>query len=144
MTIEFKKYSSLPILLFCLFYLMACKGYKTTVMQNNKTPDQKGSDSSYIISAPIVNQLFYKKNGEPVDIQEYYIERSVQNYFIKFCEGKVSKEEFESAFSKKSGDIKIMKMEVEFREGSWDICDGNREQQSRIGKYAVILKLFNE
>ena len=61
---------------------------------------------------------------------DLYIERSVQDYFIKFCESKVSREELETHLSTKNTEIKVATLEVEFLDGSWDICDGNFEQQS--------------
>ncbi len=111
-------------------------------MPQNKTPDEKTENNTFIISAPIVAKDFYKKNGAKTDVQEYYIRRSVQDYFIKFCEGKVLRKDLEEALAKIPGEMKSLKMEVEFRDGSWDICDDNVEQQSRIGKYVIIHKIL--
>lgn len=113
-----------------------------TSMATKKTPDEKSSDSTYIISVPVVAKPFYKKNNVKTDFNEYYLQRSNQDYFIKFCEGKVSRDELETALSQVEGDIKVLKMEVEFKKGLWDVCDGNMDQQSRVGDYVILLRVI--
>ena len=95
-----------------------------------------------IITAPIVKKNFVNKAGRTTDHVEYYIQRSIQDYYIKFCESNVSIKELDEKLESTDGEIKALQLEVEFRNGEWDICDGNHEVQSRIGEYAVILKIL--
>lgn len=67
-----------------------------------------------------------------------------QDYFIKFCESKVTAKELEDQLAKVEGFIKMLQLEVEFRKGHWDICDGNMMQQSRVGEYVVIHKIIKD
>lgn len=116
---------------------------QTDKTMHNKTKDFSSGDNTYIISAPISEKYFYTKNGVRTDKKEYYIQRSIQDYFIKFCESKVSKEDLQEAWDKEEGFMKALKLEVEFRKGEWDNC-GNQEPapQSRLGDYVVVHKIF--
>lgn len=97
-----------------------------------------------IISAPIVFKPFVNKAGKNIGFDEVYVQRSIQDYFVKFCEGNVSKEEIEKALAKQTGMIKTLKMEVAIKEGTWDICpEDNENMQSRIGSYIVIYKIID-
>ena len=107
-----------------------------------KTKDSSTGEEKYIISAPIVFKNFIKKNGVPTDRKEVYIRRSIQDYFIKFCESKVSQQDLENYLSKIDSEIKVATLEVEFLDGAWDICDDNFDQQSRMGEYVVIHRLI--
>ena len=86
----------LAFLLVSFFVLFACGTNETVV--RNKTPDKKNEEKgTYIISVPIVEKPMVIK-GEIQEITDLYIERSVQDYFIKFCESKVTREELERHF----------------------------------------------
>lgn len=122
------------LLFFLIVVLNCCASPEKVVVKN----PEKQSDSTQIISAPIVEKSFYSKAGKKTDYTEFYIQQSVQDYFIKFCESKVTREELESALSKIDSPIKTLTVKVEFREGHWDSCD-DYEMQSRVGKYAVLL-----
>ena len=87
---------------------------------------------------------FVRKNGEPMDFKEFYLQQSVQDYFIKFCESNVTWKELEEELSKIDSDIKALTLEVEFREGYWDICNDDRMQQSRVGKYLIIHRIISK
>ncbi|MEM6298062.1 MAG: hypothetical protein AAF740_05165 [Bacteroidota bacterium] len=76
------------------------------------------STNKQIISAPIVATRFIKKNGVASDFTELYVRRSIQDYYIKFCESDVQREEIEAQFSNMEGEVKVLTLEVEFREGS--------------------------
>lgn len=110
-------------------------------MSNNKTRDISSSNGKYIISAPVIIKNFVKKNGEISTHKEMYLQRSIQDYYIKFCESKISKEDLENHLSTINGEIKVVTLEVEFLDGSWDICDGDVEQQSRMGAYIIIHRI---
>lgn len=88
-------------------------------------------------SCQVIEKPFVIKNGVESDRMEYYLRCSVDDYFIKFCESSVSRKEIEEYVGKG-----IM-VDVEIREGSWDICSGDLEYaQSRIGYYAVIHQIL--
>ncbi|MBC8756458.1 hypothetical protein H2O64_17420 [Kordia sp. YSTF-M3] len=70
-----------------------------------------------------------------------YIRRSIQDYYIKFCESKISSEDLENYLSTMDTEIKVATLEVEFLDGYWDICDGDFEQQSRISSYVIIHRI---
>ena len=88
------------------------------------------------------------KAGTVTDHTEYYIMRSEQDYFIKVCESNITTKDLEKLFHDNSNDPDALfeavsiTMEVDFRNGVWDICDENHEAQSRVGAYAVILKIL--
>lgn len=94
-----------------------------------------------IISAPVVQKFFYKKNGEKTDRKEYYLQLSVQDYFIKFCESEVTADAFRDYVDQIESPLKTVKLEVEFREGEWDRC-GAEPAQSRVGAYVVIWRII--
>lgn len=94
----------------------------------------KTSDSG-TTSCLLVEKAFVKKNGEPTDHKEIYLRCSVQDYYIKLCESKVTKKELEKYLDKG------ISVRMEIKEGSWDICEGDPVMQSRIGTYAVILSI---
>ena len=108
-----------------------------------KKPDQHTSEGRRIISAPIVEKPFFTKNGRLTDKTDLYVQRSIQDYFIKFCESEVSREELEAHFEGITSFVKTVKMEVEFRTGEWDVCEeSSLEIQSRIGEYVVIYRII--
>jgi hypothetical protein len=103
-----------------------------------KKKDFVNAEGFSIISAPIVRKKFVKKNGQTTDWEELYVRRSVQDYFIKFCESDVSREEMESHLAANNSPIKMLKLKVEFRTGEWDNCEEALEVQSRVGDYIII------
>lgn len=133
----FKQYI---LFLIFIYFNSSCISQNVNTMKKNKV-DKNGKA---IITAPVVVKNFIKKNGQPTGIKEFYVRRSVQDYFIKFCESNISKEDLEKHLEKSNDLIKTLTLEVEFEEGSWDICDGNYEQQSRIGKYIVIHRVIDK
>lgn len=90
------------------------------------------------ISGQIVEKEFMKKNNKPAGFSELYLRASIQDYYIKFCESKVSKEELEKYIDKG------ITVKVELIEGEWDICpDDPQEMQSRMGMYAAVLEIVD-
>ena len=132
------------ILLYGLLFptIVSCTGQKDSIM-TNKTPDVQTANGRQIISAPVVTKNFVKKNGEVTERTELYLQRSIQDYFIKFCESNITREVLEDHLSKIDGPIKTVTVEVEFREGAWDQCDEEQAVQSRIGEYAVIYRIIS-
>ena len=133
---------SVLICIICLF-TSSCANQKQTTITTNKTKDISTTMGKYILSAPVIVKDFVKKNGEVTRQKEIYIQRSSQDYYIKFCESKVSREDLDNHLSTME-EIKVATLEVEFIDGSWDICDGNLEQQSRIGEYVIIHRIIND
>ncbi len=112
-------------------------------MKETKKPDTKGStEESKIISSPVVYKNRIIK-GEVQETGDYYIQRSIQDYFIKFCESKVSIDELEKYLTDQESMIKVVKAEVEFHNGEWDSCDEEAKVASRTGEYVVLLRLID-
>ena len=125
------------------FVLLACSGPKSVNYKKDLgkggTPKNEKLDT---ISAPVVKKAFINKGGKASGGSDYYVQRSIQDYFIKFCESKVSRTALEQELAKQSGMIKTIKMIVSIREGEWDRCPGQGEVQSRIGNYMVIHEIL--
>ena len=134
--------------LFVICLVACCSAPKKATGLLLKTPDEKTEQGTYIISAPIVKKKFVNKAGRVTDHTEYYIMRSAQDYFIKICESNITTEDLEKLFHNNSNNSESLfegvsiTMEVEFRNGEWDICDENHEAQSRVGADAIILKIL--
>lgn len=122
----------------------SCASTQEATPVKNKTEDVSTGDGKYIITAPIVYKSFVLKNGKISDYSEYYVQRSVQDYFIKFCEGNVTLDELEKHLNKQKGDIKSLTLEIEIKEGLWDSCDHENMVQSRMGSYIVIYRILEE
>ena len=117
--------------------------HKTNNKTINKTKDVATGKKTYIISAPIVMKSFVTKRGEATGHKEMYIQRSIQDYYIKFCESKINQEDLENHLASIDSEIKMATLEVEFRNGEWDTCEPTTEQQqSRIGEYVIIHRII--
>jgi hypothetical protein len=77
---------------------------------------------------------FMNKVGRTDDAQqEPYLLFQGEEYFIKFCEGKVTREEVRKLMGKP------IEWQGSLHNGSWDICPGDPDyMQSRMGKYVAI------
>jgi hypothetical protein len=135
--------SAFSVFIIALSILFSCSTSKEKTSQQNNVSDKNPAENSYLITAPIVKKQFVNKAGRTTDHIEYYIQQSIQDYFIKFCESNISIKELNEKLENIEGDIKALQLEVEMREGDWDICDGNHEIQSRVGEYMVILKILD-
>lgn len=135
------------LLIIALLFSTGCHSTNTptgSMKELNKTKDISSSGNKVVFACPIVKKVFVKKNGQPTDRYDYYLQRSVQDYFIKFCESEVSREELENHLKSQEGPIKTVRVEVEFKTGAWDDCDDQEvEVQSRIGKYAVLFQIIS-
>ena len=135
----------LPLLATLLvFCTLSCKVQNKENMEMNKGKDTSMGEGKYIITAPVIFKIFIKKNGEVTNIKELYIQRSIQDYYIKFCESKIKREDFENHLTNINGEIKVVTLEIEFRNGNWDICDENFINQSRIGEYIIIHRIIED
>ncbi len=136
------------ILLSMILGLGGCSSLK---MYNRDSPDviiskQVPSDSRFIISGQLVEKEFIKKNGEPTGSMELYLRASVQDYFIKFCESDVSREELEQFIVESETDIPPpITLEIEIiYDSHWYICeDDQHEIQSIVGDYVILKKIID-
>jgi len=86
-------------------------------------------------SCQIVEKLFVNKLGHTSDHSEIYLRCSIQDYFIKFCESKVTHKKLEKYINK------VITVTYEIKEGEWDRCKGEPDMQSRVGTYVTILSI---
>lgn len=129
---------SITVLLI-LFY--ACNNKNLAKKDKHESITEK-TEETMIVTAPLVKKAFVNKGGETGNFQEWYVRLSTDDYFIKFCESKVSRAELEKEIGKQSDEmINSLSMEIEIREGEWDICDETEMLQSRVGEYAVIYSI---
>lgn len=110
----------------------------------NKTMDKRLDNGHLVISAQIVEVSMKMKNSKISSHTDYYVRRSVQDYFIKFCDGFVSKRELEYEMTMKDGVSEPLELEVEIKDGLWDSCDPDEIVQSRTGKYIVIHRIIRK
>lgn len=129
---------------FLTFFSCGLKNNDTSssLDQNQKVPDEKTIDGYYIITAEIVKKKFQNKIGAETEIEEWYVRRSIQDYFIKFCEGDIDLKDLENAIEEKEGSIKILTLKVDFRNGYWDSCEPDSLAQSRLGDYVIIQEIL--
>ena len=88
-----------------------------------------------IAGCVVVEKAFVNKVGKTTEFKELYLRCSIQDYYIKFCESKVSLKKMKKYIDKG------LTVTYEVKEGEWDICEGEPEIQSRIGAYAIVLKI---
>ena len=134
----------IPLCLFALStsLLFSCSTSKEKTSQQNNVSDKNPAEKPYLITAPIVKKQFVNKAGRTTDHVEYYIQQSIQDYFIKFCESSVTENALKEQLNRIQGDPKTLRLIVEKKNGSWDICDDDFEVQSRIGDYMIITKII--
>ena len=137
----FSRFRKFYIVLLILSVILSCERKNNNAVNINKTKDKMPVENRRIISAPIVRKPFIKKNGEKTNRMEFYLRRSIQDYFIKICECKVDENELSAHVPINSDEIHTLRMDIEFRNGAWDDCDPNEENESRMGEYAVIHRI---
>jgi hypothetical protein len=85
----------------------------------------------------LIEKNFTHKGGKLTEYKELYLRCSIQDYFIKICEGNVTEEQLKSYLNKG------IEVEMEIREGHLDHCEANPAYaQSRMGNYVVINKII--
>ena len=89
------------------------------------------------ITCELIEKEFTNKGGKITHYKEMYLRCSVQDYFIKICEGNVSIEKLKPYINKG------IEVEMEIKDGMLDHCDKNTTySQSRTGTYIVIKKII--
>ncbi len=114
-----------------LVFTFCCFANKNNTAQNGE---------KHIIRTTIVSKSFIKKNNKATGKKELYISVSEKDYFIKFCESDIKRKSLENYLNKKT---KPITLEIEYRKGYWDICDGNFMKQSRKGAYVIIHRIID-
>lgn len=108
-------------------------------------PCKAQTKNKMVTSGLIVEKAFINKMGKATGSKDLYFRLSTQDYFIKFCSSKVSKEDLKEHLEKNEkqnllGD-KVLTLEIEILDGAWDICDYSQQVQSRMGKYVIIHRI---
>lgn len=127
----------LGILTFALLMLLntSC-GVENKSM--NKSKSVLTSDNWEVVSVPVVEKHSETKNGKVTTHTDYYLQRSMGDYFIKFCESEITREEFEEEYAKSKDDlVRAMTLEIQIKKGQLDDCLDS-QAQSRIGEYVVV------
>ena len=144
------KLTSIIILFMLFLFFSSCKAVEKNEIKPLEPEYVKimktSNDGKTIISGQIIKKEFYRKNGKPTGLYEFYFRASVQDYYIKFCESKITKKELEKYLSDDS-ELAIGKgINVEANivlNWYWDVCEqDSQEVQSRVGDYIVIHKII--
>lgn len=147
MKLYFKTILIIIVIIICLISCRPLIKNETEMIKKIETK-KTSSDDKEIISGLIVKKAFVNKIGKTGGFKEFYFRASIQDYFIKFCESKISKTEIENYINKNyKNDIlddSPITLEVKIiKNGLWDICEGDiQEQQSRVGNYMIIYRII--
>ncbi len=116
-------------IIFVLSLFASCSVLRRTSMK----------EQGQILSGVLVKKPYVDRRGIVREKEEYYLRGSAQDYYIKICEGSVTREELDD-FYERSGMVKGISVLGEIREGEWDVCE--EEVASRVGKYVVIYEIL--
>ena len=112
-----------------LFTVLSCSETKE-ISSGNKVKSES-------ITCQLIEKEFTHKGGKLTEYKELHLRCSIQDYFIKTCEGNVTEEELRFYLNKG------IEVEIEIREGYLDHCEANPAYaQSRTGNYVVIKKII--
>lgn len=115
-----------------IFLFFACKAQKPDTTVRVKDPNAKHT------TCQLVEKEFINKGGKITSYKELYLRCSIQDYFIKICEGEVTAEELKKYIDKG------ITVDMEIKDGMWDHCsDDPAYAQSRMGTYVVIHKIID-
>lgn len=120
------------ILIYLFPLLFACAS--ATTQETTKFHEKKLGEPN---TCQLIEKEFVNKGGKITEYKELYLRCSIQDYFIKLCESKVTKKELEKYLNKG------ITIEMEIKEGMWDHCNDNPAYaQSRVGNYVIIKKII--
>ena len=132
----------LVLLLFAV--ISACSSTKNQHSMDTPKAEIYNKKADGILRGEIVLKAYENKNGKiNREVQEYYLRCSADDYFIKFCECKVSKEDI-IAYYHVQKQIYPIAVKAKILTGEWDSCDTTERVQSRTGKYVQILEIVSE
>ncbi len=118
-------------LIFVLF-IQSCAMKKETTPIREKTVDKENPLKR---TGEIIEKTFVNNNGEIGNFTELYFRASIQDYYIKFCESAVKKEDLIPFIGK------VITVDAEIVIGNFDTCPGEQSpQEIREGHYMVIKK----
>ena len=135
-----KRISILFLYLWILLGLVSCGIPNSSNMTQNKQADLSSGQEKYIITAEVVQKNIAQDDRQDSDKTAFYVRRSIQDYYIKFCESDINRAELEQRLETLSGLIKTVKLQVSYREGTLDECE-NRQGVDE-GQYIVVHQLF--
>lgn len=134
-----------PYLVLLLFAIItACSSTKNQHSMYKSKAEIYNKKADGILRCEIILKAYENKNGKiSREVQEYYLRCSADDYFIKFCECKVSKEDIIAHYHPQKL-INPIAVKAKILTGEWDSCDTTERVQSRTGKYVQILEIVNE
>jgi|GEM_PF-5282808 len=87
----------------------------------------------------LIEKPFIDKAGRPAGGADLYLRLSMGDYFIKFSESSVTREDLAIHVGS------VVSLAGEIRDGDWDIGPGDPpEMQSRIGPYFVVSRIVGD
>lgn len=133
------RFKILTDILFFAFFIFLSLGVDFSMAQGRqKKPHETRRTKDGLVetlTGRLVASNYVARNGKvQKDVLDYYLEASVQNYFIKFCESTVTKEQLQSHLNKG------VSLEVIIKNGEWDSC-APHNNQSRTGNYIRVLSI---
>ncbi len=120
-----------PIFTIFIIFIYSCKPQLAPTLKTAK------STKNNTITCQLIEKSFINKGGKITEYKELYLRCSIQDYFIKLCEGNVSIKELKHYINKG------IEVETEIKDGMWDHCyENDAYAQSRTGTYIVIKKII--
>jgi len=121
-----------------LLFLLGCSNHKALTVKTNTNNNQSMNQT---LTGQIIKKELIKANGEKSGHFDLYLRCSIQDYFIKFCESSITKEDIEAL---NLGQFDAISVDAEIKHGEWDVCHGLGTDviPTRIGNYVVIYKMY--
>ena len=139
-----KNYISSYLFTPLLTCVIACHSTKNQHRMDTPKSEIYNKKTDGILRCEIILKAYENKNGKIIrEVQEYYLRCSADDYFIKFCECKVSKDDIIAHFNSQKL-INPIAVKAKILSGEWDSCDTTERVQSRTGKYVQILEIVSE
>ncbi|MEM9340156.1 MAG: hypothetical protein AAGA66_15585 [Bacteroidota bacterium] len=133
---RFKKRFGHHLFIIVSLFLASCSAFK------KNTSEIGPNEGKQIVSVRIKEERFVTKNLQATQMTEFYARYSGRDYFIKFCESQISREDLEGYLTRVNK--KVLNLEMEIRRGRWDICDQNYSRQSRTGDYMIVYGIMTD
>lgn len=122
--------AGIPVLIILLaLCISGCRHSDSAVMGGPKTATSVSLYKGKVVSGVFVNKVG-RENPKIIDL---YFEIEGEEYFIKFIDSKVKRNEMLEHADKE------LNVRASFHTGLWDTNDPNT--QSRVGKYIVIYEI---